>query len=154
MPPDRTDPVGIEALNAAIKDVSTAYDLLAKAAGLSDPEFWSLDFIYHGAQTQREIADRLFLSPQTINSAFKLLGKKGLVSLEPFPHDQRSKKAVLTETGAAFVAERVLPLEGVEAQAWAMLTSQEQAALIGLIRRFGAALRRCLQLHIQSSEDL
>ena len=52
--PDETCPAGIEALNDAIKEVGTAYDLLAKAAGLSDPEFWSLDLIWHGAQTQRE----------------------------------------------------------------------------------------------------
>ena len=54
MSPDEKSPVSIEALNDAIKEVGTAYDLLAKAAGLSDPEFWSLDLIWHGAQTQRE----------------------------------------------------------------------------------------------------
>ena len=54
----------------------------------------------------------------------------------------------------AFVEEKVLPLEGVEAKAWAMLAPEEQAALVGLTRRFGGALRHCLQLHTQSSEDL
>ena len=154
MPPDQAAGATIEALNEAIKEVGRAYDLLAKAGGLSDPEFWSLDLIYHGAQTQREIAERLYLSPQTLNSAFKLLVKKGLVELTPFPHDQRSKRAALTAAGRAFVEEKVLPLEGVEAKAWAMLAPEEQAALVGLTRRFGGALRRCLQLHTQSSEDL
>ena len=157
MSTDEKSPVGIEALNDAIKEVGTAYDLLAKAAGLSDPEFWSLDLIWHGAQTQREIAERLYLSPQTLNSAFKLLVKKGLVELEPFPEDQRRKRAVLTPAGRALVAERVLPLEAVEARAWAMLAREEQAELIRLTRRFGAVLRQCLLEEEQSnasSEDL
>ena len=68
MSPDEKSPVGIEALNDAIKEVGTAYDLLAKAAGLSDPEFWSLDLIWHGAQTQREIAERLRISVKTVEN--------------------------------------------------------------------------------------
>ena len=143
---------------AAFRDASMefdhVYDLLAKSSGLSYPEFWSLVLIRDGVMTQREISDQLSIGPQTLNSAFKLLVKKGLVELTPFPHDQRSKRAALTAAGRAFVEERVLPLEGVEARAWAMLAPEEQAALVGLTRRFGGALRRCLQLHTQSSEDL
>lgn len=143
---------------AAFRDASMefdhVYDLLAKSSGLSYPEFWSLVLIRDGVLTQREISSQLSIGPQTLNSAFKLLVKKGLVELTPFPHDQRSKRAALTAAGRAFVEERVLPLEGVEARAWAMLAPEEQAALVGLTRRFGGALRRCLQLHTQSSEDL
>ena len=67
----------------------------------------------------------------------------------------RADRVICVSTaGRAFVEEKVLPLEGVEAKAWAMLAPEEQAALVDLTRRFGGALRHCLQLHTQSSEDL
>ena len=154
MPGAETPQVRLDAFWEATKDVDAAYGMLAKSCGLSEPEYWALVLIRQGVATQREISEQLYLSRQTINSAFKLLVKKGLVELTPFPHDQRSKRAALTAAGRAFVEEKGLPLEGVEAKAWAMLAPEEQAALVGLTRRFGGALRRCLQLHTQSSEDL
>lgn len=148
----------LDALNEAFMELDRAYDQLAKSCGLSEPEYWSLVLIRHGAQTQREISERLTLSPQTVHSAFKLLVKKGLVRLEPFAHDQRSKRAVLTEEGRAFAAAHIVRLEEVEAQAWDTLSREEHAALIRLIRRFSAAMTRRLPTqtkpYFDSSEDL
>ena len=158
MPPDRENETSLDALNEAFMELDRAYDQLAKSCGLSEPEYWSLVLIRHGVETQREISERLTLSPQTINSAFKLLVKKGLVRLEPFAHDQRSKRAALTESGRVFAAERVAPLEEVEAQAWDTLSQEEHAALIRLIRQFSSAMTRRLppqtKPYFDSSEDL
>ena len=158
MPPEREESTSLDALNEAFMELDRAYDQLAKSCGLSEPEYWSLVLIRHGVETQREISERLTLSPQTINSAFKLLVKKGLVHLEPFAHDQRSKRAALTESGRVFAAERVAPLEEVEAQAWDTLSQEEHAALIRLIRQFSTAMTSRLppqsKFHFDSSEDL
>ena len=158
MPPDRENETSLDALNEAFMELDRAYDQLAKSCGLSEPEYWSLVLIRHGVETQREISERLTLSPQTIHSAFKLLVKKGLVRLEPFAHDQRSKRAVLTETGRVFAVERVAPLEEVEAQAWDTLSHEDHAVLIQLIRQFSAAMTQRLppqtKFHFDSSEDL
>ena len=143
MPPEQAESTSLDALNEAFMELDRAYDQLAKSCGLSEPEYWSLVLIRHGVETQREISERLTLSPQTIHSAFKLLVKKGLVRLEPFAHDQRSKRA---------------PLEEVEARAWDTLSREEHAALIRLIRRFSTAMTSRLppqsKFHFDSSEDL
>lgn len=158
MPPDRKDDASLDALNEAFMELDRAYDQLARACGLSEPEYWSLVLIRHGVETQREISERLTLSPQTVNSAFKLLLKKGLVRLEPFAHDQRSKRACLTERGRAFAAEHIVPLEAVEADAWDTLSPGEHTALVHLIRRFSSAMTELLaahsEFHANSSEDL
>ena len=158
MPHDREKATSLDALNEAFMELDHAYDKLAKSCGLSEPDYWSLVLIRHGVETQREISERLTLSPQTIHSAFKLLVKKGLVRLEPFAHDQRSKRAVLTETGRVFAVERVAPLEEVEAQAWDTLSHADHAVLIQLIRQFSAAMTQRLppqtKFHFDSSEDL
>ena len=153
----QTDP-GLEAYWEASKALDYAYSSMAKACGLSEPEYWSLAMIHRGMTTQRAICRELCISPQTIHSAFKLLVKKGLVRLEPFAHDQRSKRAALTEAGRVFAAEHVAPLEEVEARAWDTLSREEHAALIRLIRRFSTAMTSRLppqsKFHFDSSEDL
>ena len=153
----QTDP-GLEAYWEASKALDYAYSSMAKACGLSEPEYWSLAMIHRGMTTQRAICRELCISPQTIHSAFKLLVRKGLISLEPLPQDQRSKQAVLTAAGERFVTEQILPTEKLEEQAWQALSPGEQRDLVRLTRLYSAALRRTLRLRkdnpIRSSEGL
>ena len=76
MPPEQAESTSLDALNEAFMELDRAYDQLAQILRLSEPEYWSLVLIRHGVETQREISERLTLSPQTIHSAFKLLVKK------------------------------------------------------------------------------
>lgn len=92
-----------------------------------------------------------------MNSAFKLLIKKGLIRLEPFQDNQRSKRAILTETGQHFVDETVSKMERLEARAWETLTPGEQESITQLTLRFSAALKQALEeekTNTHSSEDL
>ena len=121
------------------------YGMLAKACGLSGTEYWALILIREGVETQREISEKLSLSRQTLNSAFKLLIRKGLVRLEHFERDQRCKRAVLTEEGNRFVDTTIARTRRLEEQAWQTMTEGEQAALIRLTHQFSTALRQSLQ---------
>ena len=134
----------LEAFRDASMEFDYVYDLLAKSSGLSYPEFWSLVLIRDGVMTQREISDQLSIGPQTLNSAFKLLVKKGFIRLEPLEHDQRSKRALLTRQGERYITERILPALRLEEQAWLSLTEEEQAALPRITHKFSTALRRAL----------
>ncbi len=88
-------------------EFDAVYGMLAKSCGLSEPEFWSLILIHEGVETQREISAQLSLSRQTLNSAFKQLVRKGLIRLSPLEHDQRSKRALLTQEGRRFVESTI-----------------------------------------------
>ena len=156
MPGEETPQARLDAFWEATKDVDAAYGMLAKSCGLSEPEYWALVLIRQGVATQREISEQLYLSRQTINSAFKLLVRKGLVRLEVLESDQRSKRAVLTEAGERFVRQTIVPAEELDLQSWQTLTAEEQRTLIRLTAQLGAALRRSLteKLHQHSSEDL
>lgn len=92
------------------------------------------------------------MSRQTLNSAFKLLIKKGLIRLEPLPQDQRSKQAILTQRGQAFVREHIVRMEDLEAQAWQALSPKEQAELTRLTLRFNAAMAVALE-HDKTEKD-
>ena len=134
----------LEAFRDASMEFDHVYDLLAKSSGLSYPEFWSLVLIRDGVLTQREISSQLSIGPQTLNSAFKLLVKKGFIRLEPLEHDQRSKRALLTRQGERYITDRILPALRLEEQAWLTLTEEEQAALPRITHKFSTALRRAL----------
>lgn len=143
----------------ASMEFDSVYGLLARSCGLSGTEYWALVLIREGVVTQREISEQLSLSRQTLNSAFKLLIKKGLIRLEPLEHDQRSKRAILTQAGARYVETTIARTRCLEEQAWQALTEEDQAALIRLTRQYSAALRCALrsqetQVDTCSSEDL
>ena len=141
MPPNGDVPRSLSAFREATMELDNVYSGFPKACGLSEAGYWSLLLIYEGAETQSRISSRLYLSRQTLNSAFKQLREKGLVCLQPYEGSQRSKRAVLTEEGRAFVEQNVLRMHRVEERAWQQLDGSEQEALTTLLRRFSELIR-------------
>lgn len=130
----------------ATRELDSVYAAFPKACGLSEAEYWSLVAVYEGLETQSRISAQLYLSRQTLNSAFRQLRRKGLVRLEPYTDNQRSKRAVLTDEGRRFVETNVLRMHRIEERAWAKLTGEERRLLPELTRRFSALVRRELAL--------
>ena len=134
------------AFRKATMELDNIYSRFPKSCGLSEAEYWSLLLIYEGAATQSEISSQLFMSRQTLNSAFKLLRKKGLVRLEPYEENQRSKQALLTEEGKRFVEENVLQMHRIEEKAWQKLDSDDAKMLTELTKKYGDLIKEELKL--------
>ena len=122
-------------------ELDSIYAMFPKSCGLAEAEYWSLLLIYDGVVTQSKISERLFISKQTLNSAFKQLRKKGLVRLEPYAENQRSKQAFLTEAGKIFVEYHILRMHHIEENAWRRLSSEERGSLIGLTKKVCRLMR-------------
>lgn len=147
----------VEAFRAVSKEFDTVYTMFAKSCGLSETEFWSLLMIRSGVTTQAEISDQLFLSPQTVNSAFKHLVKKGLVRLEPLEHNQRTKQVIVTQAGEQFMERYIDRMLDMERQAWQLMKEQERVMLTRLTRKYCGLIRAALEpltTELSSSEDL
>ena len=129
------------AFREATMELDNVYSMFSKSCGLSEAEYWSLLLVYEGAATQSQISDQLFLSRQTLNSAFKQLRKKGLVRLEPYAENQRSKQVFLTGEGKAFVERHVVKMHRVEASSSRRMDEQERDMLIKLTRKYSALIR-------------
>ena len=127
-------------------ELDNVYSLFPKSCGLSEAEYWSLLLIYEGVATQSQIRGQLFLSRQTLNSAFKQLREKGLIRLEPYEENQRSKQAFLTDEGKAFVEKYVVQMHRVEEIAWEKMDEKEQTMLTELTRKFSGLIRQELKL--------
>lgn len=135
----------VEAFRAVSKEFDTVYTMFAKSCGLSETEFWSLLMIRSGVTTQAEISDQLFLSPQTVNSAFKQLVKKGLVRLEPLEHNQRTKQVIVTQAGEQFMERYIDRMLDMERQAWQLMEEQERVMLTQLTRKYCGLIRAALE---------
>lgn len=135
----------LAAFRDATWELDNIYAMFPKSCGLSEAEYWSLLLIYEGVVTQSQISERLLISRQTLNSAFKQLRKKGLVRLEPYEENQRSKQSFLTEEGKAFVEEHILRMHRIEESAWRRLKSEEHTALIGLTQKISALIQEELE---------
>ena len=66
----------LAAFREATWELDDVYTLFPKSCGLSEVEYWSLLLIYEGAATQSQISERLFVSRQTLNSAFSSCAKR------------------------------------------------------------------------------
>lgn len=130
------------AFREATMELDNVYSLFSKSCGLSDAEYWSLLLIYEGAATQSQISDQLFLSRQTLNSAFKQLRRKGLIQLVPYEENQRSKQAFLTDEGRAFVERHVVQMHQIEERAWQQMDEEERAMLTRLTQKFSHLIRQ------------
>ena len=115
----------IEAYRAGYKDLDRIWSVLSKTCGLSDAEYWSLLMIREGALTQHEISERLFMSKQTVNSAFRQLVKKGLVRLKAQEDNLRVKRV------------------------WMELPAEERVLLTRLTRKYNGLLNAELQKHLK-----
>ena len=126
-------------------ELDNTYSIFPKSCKLSEAEYWSLLLISEGVETQSQISDQLFLSRQTLNSAFKQLQKKGLVRLVPYEENQRSKRTFLTDTGKEFVERNVLKMHWIEERAWQQMNEDEQVVLTKLIRKFSDLIQKELK---------
>ncbi len=127
------------------RELDNLYSVFPKSFGLSEPEYWSLLLIYEGVVTQSRISRLLFLSRQTLNSAFKQLVKKQLIVLETFEDNQRTKRAVLTAKGSELAVKLAVRMHQAEKKAWENLEKEEQELLTRLTRKYADALGETLQ---------
>lgn len=127
------------------RELDNLYSVFPKSFGLSEPEYWSLLLIYEGVVTQSRISRQLFLSRQTLNSAFKQLVKKQLIVLETFEDNQRTKRAVLTAKGSELAEKLAVRMHQAEKKAWENLEKEEQELLTRLTRKYADALGETIQ---------
>lgn len=122
--------------NGLYRAASTAFDL-------PDGAMWILYFLIFSEEdvTQQEVADRMMLPKQTINSATAALTEKGLITLEKVPGSKR-KKISLTTDGKALTDKTVKRLLGAECRAVERMGAEKIATYISLYGEFYACMEQ------------
>lgn len=132
----------VKDLDMLYKETDKLYARIARGCGLSDCAYWVMYAIEvaGGKATQRELAEQLSYSKQTVNSAVRTLEVRGLVELAFAPGSKRSKDVSFTEDGVAFVRERIAPAMDIERQAFASLEPAERVELVRLAMKYARAV--------------
>lgn len=132
------------ALDAYIKLQRAAETTIARAtAHLSDydlttSQFAILEALYHlGTLSQRELADKLLKSTGNMSIVLKNVEKRGLISRERDPEDNRYMLVCITSSGRELIQSMLdKHVAGIVAE-MSILSADEQEELGRLCRKLG-----------------
>ncbi len=137
-------PEEIRALDVYIKLQRAAGTVMKRTTAhladynLPESQFAVLEALYHlGVLSQRELAKKLLLSTGNISTVLKKLEKRGLISRERDPDDNRYMQVVITEKGKELLNSCFEPHVRGIVNEMSVLTSGEQEELGRLCRKLG-----------------
>lgn len=117
------------------------------AAGLQEVSHPLLLCILHSAAdgqglTQRELAQRLEVSPAAVTTSLKSLEKRGYIHREPEPQDARRNRVCLTERGQQAVETCAGCFQRVNQRMCQGLTAEERQQIRALFQRMLENLKK------------
>lgn len=122
--------------NCMYKELEELYHEISLKSGLSDSAYLVLYAVVELGDgcLQIDIANRYFISKQTISSSVKSLEKKGLLYLK---HGRgRDMHMYLTQDGKNFACEHILPLMEIENNVFSIMPEKECREFLRLTRKY------------------
>jgi DNA-binding MarR family transcriptional regulator len=136
IPIQRYDLKILQSLRAIIRGVDIHSRRLVGTHDITSPQLICLITITeHGPITQKQIAERVFLSPSTVVGILDRLESKGLVLRARDTRDRRLVNVTATATGRKLVANAPSPLQDGLACALKNLPEIEQATIALSLQR-------------------
>lgn len=116
------------------RGIDAAYDRIAARCGVTSTIMTILTLLYQHRtpMSQNEISRELYLSKQTVTSVVDSLEKRGFVTRSISEGDRRSREVTLTESGRAAGRRIGREMRRVELSAFALLSEQEQCAIVDI----------------------
>ena len=135
----------IHQINYMSSELQSIYHLSSLKLGISDSVSTVLYAIYDAGNEclLSDIYKNSGISKQTVNSAIRGLESDGILFLEQ--HTGRSKKAVLTSKGQAFVQKTVARLYQAEVATFDTWTKEEISTYLRLIEKYNNCLRQQIE---------
>lgn len=128
--------------NGLYKENDELYRNAARVFGLSDCAFWILYSLRECDRElkQSDICSAIYLPKQTVNSSLKKLEQEGIIELTAGA-DRRSRFVRLTRKGIDLAAKSVDAVLAAEQRALGKMKEEEQAAFLGLFRKYTDLLK-------------
>lgn len=137
-PPPDTWPTG-RLLSAAARRVERAWDVYLQRWQLSHASVPVLVVLSRGSLSQREIADQMHVTEQSVGRVLRGLQESGHITRERHPQDRRRHVVAITRSGREAL-EALDHAQAVEALIGGSLTAEETARLRELLIRMLADL--------------
>ena len=132
----------LKEFNCLYREMDGIYHKLALHAGLSDSAFYILYCIveFGDGCLQRDIADRYYISKQTVNSSIKNLEAKGFLILTR--GKGRDMHLHMTPAGQEFAEKYIAPVFEAENRTFAEMSPDETHNLLALTGKYTELLRK------------
>lgn len=129
------------ALRAAYLGLHRRTEACFADEGVTADQFVMLARLAEGqALTQRELARRMSSDPSTVRAMLVLLERRGLVRRPVHPDDARARTVALSAAGRRLLEKLWVRGEPIRTQMAEVLTQQEAADLVRLLRRLADVL--------------
>lgn len=127
--------------------IDAAYDKIAAGCGVTSNIMNILTLLYkqRTPMTQNELSHELHLTKQTVTSVLDSLEKRGLVTRSIAQGDRRSRVVALTDEGRVSGRRIGRAMRSVELSAFAMLSDEEQQALVDSMEKLWHGLAQVLE---------
>ena len=128
----------IDTVKKIVYEMSSLYHTAAVKTGISDGEIavWNMLLFSEENYSQKDLAETLFMSKQTVNSIVSSMAKRGLVELKHMPGTRNLKVIKLTEAGKQFAADNVQWIFEADERAMEKTDLRELRAVISLLDKY------------------
>lgn len=136
----------LKEFNRLYKELEDIYHEIALKTGMSDSAFIILYAIIELGDgcLQKDIAERYFISRQTVNSSVKNLEAKGYIL--PKKGKGRDMHLYLTDEGQRLVKDKIIPIMDIENSIFEEMLPGESRELLRLTGKYVALYRKKLNL--------
>lgn len=123
------------------------YNKIMEESGFSTSEFMSIYCIANGIKTQADIAKKLYIPKQTINSSIKKLSSLGYIAMKSADGNNKVKFLYLTSLGQDVYKQKVAIMDDIEDELWEDLDAKEADALVALTQKYNDLFRKYTEKH-------
>lgn len=123
------------------------YNKIMEESGFSTSEFMSIYCIANGIKTQADIAKKLYIPKQTINSSIKKLSSLGYIAMKSADGNNKVKFLYLTPLGQDVYKQKVAIMDDIEDELWEDLDAKEADALVALTQKYNDLFRKYTEKH-------
>ena len=123
-------------VNKVAERINLQVERVSLAHGLNRRQYGLLMLLQgEGPQAQIALSQRVGLDPTNVMRTVDLLEERGFVRRHPDPTDRRKHSVAITTVGAELLAQTLPEIRRAEGEITAALSDQEQAQLLGLLKR-------------------
>ena len=98
-----------------------------------------------GQPTPGQLAEQLYLSKQTVNSALDILENKGYITRSVAPNNRRSRLISMTEAGRELTEQMLNKMNAFEEKVFGQLSIRDRKTLQRIMSRLVSGLEKAVQ---------
>lgn len=125
-------------LTVAQREVNQQISARLSTYELTSVQYGVLNYLWeHQTGTPKDLAQTLMVENSTISGILDRMQKKGLIDRQIAPHDRRSVRVVLTDSGTALRDDVLSTVDELNAEVLKEIEPEKREILLDCLRKIG-----------------